>query len=57
MYTVCECDHLAHFGILLRPDVEDHPQDIFHLSLICYVGITASVVAMALTVIANTCKK
>ena len=49
--TVCECDHLTHFAILLSP-VPLNYSDPVELSLkaIGYIGVTISLFAMAVTV-------
>ena len=50
--TVCECSHLTHFAILLSP----HPLNIsepvsLSFQIIGYVGVSISLVAMAITVV------
>ena len=49
--TVCECNHLTHFAILLSA-APLNLADVIVLSLevISYVGVSVSLVAMALTV-------
>jgi hypothetical protein len=49
--TVCECNHLTHFAILLsaRP-LELSKAKILSLQIIGYVGVSISLVAMAATV-------
>ena len=50
--TVCECDHLTHFAILLSPaPINASAAVIFSLQVIGYVGMSVSLVAMAATVI------
>ena len=50
--TVCDCNHLTHFAILLSP----HPPTfnerniLLSFSAISYVGIIVSVIAMAVTI-------
>ena len=52
--TVCECDHLTHFAILLSPSPPNYSATVqLSLSIIGYVGVGISVLAMALTV--NQC--
>ena len=51
--TVCECNHLTHFAILLsaKPlNITTNPAITISLQIIGYVGVTVSLVAMALTV-------
>ena len=45
--TVCECNHLTHFAILLsaRP-----LPDVLALQIIGYIGVSISLVAMAATI-------
>ena len=49
--TVCECDHLTHFAILLSA-APLNLTDVIVLSLevIGYVGVSISLVAMGLTI-------
>ena len=49
--TVCECDHLTHFAILLSP-VPLNLSDTVELSLQLtgYIGVTVSLLAMVITV-------
>ena len=49
--TVCKCNHLTHFAILLsaRP-LQISPQKILSLQIIGYIGVSVSLVAMAATV-------
>ena len=49
--TVCKCNHLTHFAILLsaRP-LNLSPAKILSLQIIGYVGVSISLVAMAATV-------
>ena len=49
--TVCKCNHLTHFAILLsaRPLDRSQPK-ILSLQIIGYVGVSISLVAMAATV-------
>ena len=53
--TVCECSHLTHFAVLLSPGVEFGPKSEFALTLISYIGVPISIVAMAITVLINGC--
>ena len=49
--TVCECDHLTHFAILLSAAPLNVSQPVqLSLQIIGYVGVAVSLVAMALTV-------
>ena len=50
--TVCECDHLTHFAILLSaaPINASNPITL-SLGIIGYVGVSISLVAMALTIL------
>ena len=54
--TVCECNHLTHFGILMSP-YEIDSQDAIQLTVIGNVGVAISLVAMVLTVIIHICFK
>ena len=49
--TVCECNHLTHFAILLSP-VPLNPERgvVISLQNIGYAGVAISLVAMALTI-------
>ena len=49
--TVCECDHLTHFAILLSaaPLNLSNPVTL-SLEIISYVGVGVSLLAMALTI-------
>ena len=50
--TVCECNHLTHFAILLSAAPVELPDSVaLSLEIISYVGVSVSLVAMALTVI------
>ena len=50
-YTVCECDHLTHFAILLSPVPLNFSDGVVvSLEAIGYVGVTISLVAMAITI-------
>ncbi len=52
--TVCECNHLTHFAILLspKPPVNTQPVSItLSLMLIGYIGVTISVISMTVTII------
>ena len=50
--TVCECNHLTHFAILLSADPVPLPAPItLSLKVIGYVGVGVSLVAMTLTVL------
>ena len=50
--TVCKCNHLTHFAILLsaRP-LNLSPQKTLALQITGYIGVSISLVAMAITVI------
>ena len=49
--TVCKCNHLTHFAILLSAQPLDlSPQKILSLQIIGYIGVSISLVAMAATV-------
>ena len=49
--TVCECNHLTHFAILLSPVPLNFSEGIVaSLEAIGYVGVTISLVAMAITI-------
>ena len=49
--TVCKCNHLTHFAILLsaRPLSLSRPK-ILSLRIIGYIGVSISLVAMAVTI-------
>ena len=49
--TVCECTHLTHFAILLsaKPVISQDPHVSISLSIIGYVGVAVSVVALVMT--------
>ena len=50
--TVCECNHLTHFAILLSPVPLDFSDSVeLSLTVIGYIGVTVSLIAMALTVV------
>ena len=53
--TVCECNHLTHFAVLLSPGVEFGEKHEFALRTIGYIGVTISLFAMAITVFINVC--
>lgn len=53
--TVCECNHLTHFAVLLSPGVKFGEKHEFALQTIGYIGITVSLFAMAITVLINAC--
>ena len=51
--TVCDCNHLTHFAILLSPKPPEFTEDVaLSLTVIGYIGVTVSLVAMGLTVLA-----
>ena len=51
--TVCECNHLTHFAILLSAAPPEFSQPVtLSLQIIGYVGVSISLVAMSLTIIA-----
>ena len=50
--TVCECNHLTHFAILLSAAPKNLSQSVtLSLEIISYVGVSISLVAMTLTII------
>ena len=50
--TVCECNHLTHFAILLSPAPINASVTVkLSLQIISYVGVSISLVAMTLTVL------
>ena len=50
--TVCECSHLTHFAILLSAaPLNASDEVILSLEIIGYVGVSVSLVAMALTIL------
>ena len=50
--TVCECNHLTHFAILLSPmPPELDKKVVLSLQLIGYVGVAVSIATMTLTII------
>ena len=49
-HSVCECDHLTHFAILLSPGATFSSTHTLALRVIGYVGVSLSVVAMAATI-------
>ena len=56
--TVCECDHLTHFAILLSPVPLDFSDSVkLSLTAISYVGVTISLFAMAVTIVTFTILK
>ena len=49
--TVCECDHLTHFAILLSASPLNLTRSLtLSLEIISYVGVSISLVAMGLTI-------
>ena len=49
--TVCECNHLTHFAILLSAAPLNHTDAVvLSLEVISIVGVSVSLVAMALTI-------
>ena len=49
--TVCECNHLTHFAILLSAaPLNLTDSALFSLEIIGYVGVSVSLVAMGLTI-------
>ena len=49
--TVCECDHLTHFAILLSASPLNLTEAVtLSLEIISYVGVSISLVAMILTI-------
>ena len=56
--TVCECTHLTHFAILLSADPPNFSDPVaLSLEIIGYVGVSISLVAMALTIATFTILK
>ena len=50
--TVCECDHLTHFAILLSPaPINASAAVLLSLEIIGYVGVSISLFAMVATII------
>ena len=50
--TVCECDHLTHFAILLSPVPLNYSKGVeISLQAVGYVGVAVSLLAMAVTVV------
>ncbi len=50
--TVCECTHLTHFAILLSASPQNLSTGVtLSLEVIGYVGVSVSLVAMAITII------
>ena len=50
--TVCECNHLTHFAILLSAQPLNTSAEVtLSLQIIGYVGVAVSLVAMAITVL------
>lgn len=49
--SVCECNHLTHFAILLSPGAHFSKAHSFALRVIGYVGVSISEVAMLATII------
>ena len=49
--TICDCNHLTHFAILLspKPQVFDSRVEL-SLTIIGYIGVSVSLLAMGLTV-------
>ena len=53
--TVCECNHLTHFAMLLSPKPPElKKKEILVLGIIGYVGVSISLLAFTLTVITFT---
>ncbi len=54
--TVCECTHLTNFAILLSARPLNQPSSVaLSLSIIGYIGVTISVIAMLATILALAC--
>ncbi len=49
--SVCECNHLTHFAILLSPGAKFSVAHTLALRVIGYAGVSISVVAMIATII------
>ena len=54
-HTVCECNHLTHFAILLSPGLNISATHVVALQFIGYVGVSISVASMMLTVFMLCC--
>ncbi len=55
-HTVCECTHLTNFAILLSARPLNLPSGVaLSLSIIGYIGVTISVIAMLATILALAC--
>lgn len=52
---VCECTHLTHFAVLLSPGAKIEQKHAFALSVVGYIGVPFSLVAMAITVLVYGC--
>ena len=52
---VCECTHLTHFAVLLSPGAKIGQKHTFALSLVGYIGVPFSLVAMAITALIYGC--
>ena len=53
--TVCECNHLTHFAILLSPKPPElSNREKLVLGIIGYVGVSISMLAFTLTMITFT---
>ena len=53
--TVCECNHLTHFVILLSPKPPElSKKEVLVLGIIGYVGVSISLLTFTLTVITFT---
>ena len=50
-HSVCECNHLTHFAILLSPGAEFTKAQVLSLEIIGYVGVSISLVAMLATIV------
>ena len=55
--SVCECNHLTHFAILLSPGAEFSGSHVLALRTIGYVGVSISLVALTATIIILSCLK
>ncbi|XP_031566278.1 adhesion G protein-coupled receptor L2-like [Actinia tenebrosa] len=59
-YTVCHCDHLTHFAVLMKVTVDDKDKPmsrshIVALEAITYVGCSLSLIGEVLTIVTLTC--
>lgn len=55
--SVCECNHLTHFAILLSPGAVFSETHILALRTIGYMGVSISLVALIATILILSCLK